>query len=239
MIQLPLMEPEATNFPDTATALEEPNGLLAFGGDLGVSQLMAAYRRGIFPWFDDDSPVLWWSPSPRLVMRPHELHISKSMKKLLRKRPYHITTDRCFSRVMSCCAAPRDDDQGTWITEEMILAYQQLHREGHAHSVEIWDGEELIGGLYGVAIGATYFGESMFSRRSNASKYGFIALTLALSAQGFTLIDCQVYSDHLASLGAVDIAREEFEKILADNEGITAAWPGSEQINNALDTRLS
>lgn len=232
------MEPGSTNFPDTNTALDEPNGLLAFGGDLCVPQLLAAYRQGIFPWFDDDSPILWWTPSPRLVIWPKQLHISKSMKKLLRKRPYRITTNTQFSKVMACCAAPRDDDQGTWITEDMEFAYSQLHREGHAHSIEVWDGEELIGGLYGVAVGATYFGESMFSRRSNASKYGFIALTLALEAQGFNMIDCQVHSDHLASLGAIDISREEFERNLANNQDRAISWPTSEQINHVLHARF-
>lgn len=238
MIQLPLMDAGSTDFPDTRNAMDEPNGLLAFGGDLSVQQLLAAYRKGIFPWFDHYSPILWWTPSPRLVIWPAQLHISKSMKKLLRKQPYRVTTDVAFSQVMAHCAEPRGDDQGTWITEDMVTAYEDLHNSGHAHSVEVWDGTELIGGLYGVAVGATYFGESMFSRRANASKYGFITLVLALEAQGFTMIDCQVHSDHLASLGAIDITREEFEENLADNENKTAVWPSNAQINHALQTRL-
>jgi leucyl/phenylalanyl-tRNA--protein transferase len=236
MIQLPFIEPGATQFPATSNALDDPNGLLAFGGDLSPKQLEAAYRLGIFPWFDDESPVLWWSPSPRLVLKPAELHISKSMRKLLRKRPFTVTTDNDFEAVIRACSEPRDidgDDSDTWITEEMVEAYCQLHHKGLAHSVEVWENDTLIGGLYGVALGGVYFGESMFSRRSNASKYGFICLTQALSQLDYRLIDCQVHTNHLASLGADEVMREEFESILVNTVNMERRWPTSLEINDS------
>ncbi|WP_439134565.1 leucyl/phenylalanyl-tRNA--protein transferase [Pseudomaricurvus sp.] len=214
MTQLPWLEPGSTDFPSTRLALTDPNGLLAVGGDLSPAQLLAAYQRGIFPWFDESQPILWWSPSPRLVLKPSELHISKSMRKLLRKAPFRVTTDTAFEEVIESCAEPRDDQDGTWITEEMQAAYIHLHQLGFAHSVEVWDGEDLIGGLYGIALGKVFFGESMFSRASNASKYGFITLIQALDALNFGIIDCQVHTHHLSSLGAREVSRKTFEEYL-------------------------
>lgn len=214
MIQLPWLEPGATLFPPTARALTEPNGLLAVGGDLSVPQLLAAYQRGIFPWFDESQPVLWWSPSPRLILKPDNLHISKSMRKLLRRAPYRVTTDTAFAQVIAACAEPRPDQHGTWITDQIQAAYTALHRLGYAHSVEVWHNDTLAGGLYGVALGRVFFGESMFSRADNASKYGFITLVTALKALAFEVVDCQVRTPHLVSLGAEEIDREQFEQLL-------------------------
>lgn len=214
MIQLPWLEPGATNFPSTSLALTEPNGLLAVGGDLSVPQLLAAYQRGIFPWFDETQPVLWWSPSPRLVLKPGNLHISKSMRKLLRRAPYRVTTDTAFPQVMAACAEPRPDQHGTWITAQIQAAYTALHHLGYAHSIEVWQEDNLVGGLYGVALGRVFFGESMFSRADNASKYGFIRLVSALKALQYGVIDCQVRTPHLVSLGAQEIDRDRFEHLL-------------------------
>lgn len=214
MSNLPWLESGSTQFPDTDLALEDPNGLLAAGDTLTSDQLLAAYQRGIFPWFEDGQPVLWWSPSPRLVLKPSELHISKSMKKVLRRGQYQVTTDTCFDEVIRACAEPRDDQDGTWITEEIIEAYNHLHDLGYAHSVEVWQDKQLVGGLYGIAMGKVFFGESMFSLADNASKYGFITMAETLKATGYRLIDCQVHTNHLASLGAMEIPRPEFEDYL-------------------------
>lgn len=214
MTQLLWLEPGSTDFPSTHDALADPNGLLAVGGDLSPAQLLAAYQRGIFPWFDETQPILWWSPSPRLVLKPSELHVSKSMRKLLRKAPFVVTTDVAFEEVIAACAEPREDQDGTWITDEMQEAYIRLHQLGFAHSVEVWSGDNLVGGLYGIALDRVFFGESMFSRASNASKYGFIALIQALNPLGFELIDCQVHTDHLSSLGAKEVDRQTFESYL-------------------------
>lgn len=214
MIQLPWLEPGATNFPSTSLALTEPNGLLAVGGDLCVPQLLAAYQRGIFPWFDEAQPVLWWSPCPRLVLKPANLHIAKSMRKMLRRAPYRVTTDTAFAQVIAACAEPRADQHGTWISEQIQSAYTALHRLGYAHSIEVWQDGVLAGGLYGVALGRVFFGESMFSRVDNASKYGFITLVTALKTLGYGVIDCQVRTPHLVSLGAEEIDRKQFELLL-------------------------
>jgi len=209
---IPWLDPDddAAPFPHLDTALEDPNGLLAAGGSLRPERLLAAYRQGIFPWFDDEQPILWWSPSPRMVLTPKQLHVSRSLKKFINKELYECTIDQAFSRVISACSQPRDEQDGTWITEEMIEAYQTLHTLGHAHSVEVWHEEELIGGLYGVSVGQVFFGESMFSLKSNASKVGFTYLCEQLADWGYELIDCQVQSEHLDSLGAATITRDEF-----------------------------
>ncbi|MBR9912350.1 MAG: leucyl/phenylalanyl-tRNA--protein transferase [Gammaproteobacteria bacterium] len=214
MTKLYWIEAGSTLFPDTADALSEPNGLLAAGGDMSVTQLLAAYRRGIFPWFDESQPVLWWSPDPRLVLLPGKLHVSKSMAKLLRQNRFQVTSDRNFDAVVAACAEPRPGQPGTWISPQIAAAYGELHKLGHAHSVEVWQDQQLVGGLYGVAIGQVFFGESMFSRTSNASKYGFIWLTRQLQKLHFKLVDCQVYTSHLASLGAEEIPRRIFEQYL-------------------------
>ncbi len=211
-------------FPPVEQALTHPNGLLAVGGDLSPARLLAAYRRGIFPWFSPGDPVLWWSPDPRMVLFPAEFICSHSLKKTLRKGRYRLRTDSAFEQVMRACAAPRHGHNGTWIVEEMIAAYGELHRLGHAHSVEVWVDGELAGGLYGVAIGAMFYGESMFSRRTDASK---IALA-HLAAQwlrwhgAHSLIDCQMHTPHLASLGARSISRGEFVKRIGMLTGLPA-----------------
>ena len=205
-----LLDDETVVFPPVSMALKEPNGLLAIGGNLDVDTLFSAYRQGIFPWFNDDDPILWWSPAPRMVLRPEELHISRSLRRLLRKNEYKITFDHDFAGVIQHCAAPRSYEQGTWITHDMQDAYIGFHQAGYAHSVEVWSQDELVGGLYGVAIGQVFFGESMFSRRSNTSKLALAALVSQLQQWDFKLIDCQQHTPHLESLGARDISRKDF-----------------------------
>jgi leucyl/phenylalanyl-tRNA--protein transferase len=202
------------DFPPLEKATREPNGLLAAGGDLSAERLIQAYRHGCFPWFSEGQPILWWSPDPRTVLLPDELHVSRSLGKLLRQERYQVTFDRNFAAVIEACAAPRDYADGTWITDSMQNAYVQLHARGLAHSVEVWDGVELVGGLYGLAMGQLFFGESMFSRADNASKVGFATLVEHLKAWGFVLIDCQMPTQHLQSLGARSIPRTEFAQYL-------------------------
>lgn len=197
-------------FPDVELALEEPDGLLAVGGELGVNRLIEAYSRGIFPWYNEDQPILWWSPNPRAVLYPIQLKISRSMRKRLRKQEYRITLDQDFTAVIRHCAAPRSTQDGTWIIPEMQQAYIKLHERGYAHSVEAWYGDELVGGLYGIAIGRMFFGESMFSLRTDASKVAFVHLVRQLQVWGYPLIDCQVSSEHLSTLGATEISRRDF-----------------------------
>jgi len=198
-------------FPDPVLALDEPNGLLAVGGDLRAERLLAAYRQGIFPWYGDGQPILWWSPDPRLVLFPGALRRSRSLRKRLRQGRYRVSANRAFEDVVRGCAAPRPRQAGTWITDEMAAAYVELHAAGHAHSLECWDGDRLVGGLYGVAIGAVFFGESMFSRASDASK---VALA-TLCECGYALVDCQLPNPHLARLGAAPVPRERFLALLA------------------------
>ena len=202
-------------FPDPGQA--SPEGILAAGGDLSVPRLLHAYRQGIFPWYSPGDPILWWSPDPRFVLFPENLKVSRSMRPYFNQQKFTVTYDQAFSRVMQACAAvPRTGQYGTWITEEMLAAYAELHRAGFAHSVEVWRGEELVGGLYGIALGKVFFGESMFTRASNASKFGFISLVHRLRERGFQLIDCQQETRHLASLGAEAIPRQAFLDHLAE-----------------------
>ncbi|MBV1786603.1 leucyl/phenylalanyl-tRNA--protein transferase [Marinobacterium sp. D7] len=211
---IPWLHPLRLEFPPVDTALDEPNGLLAAGGDLRPARILAAYRRGIFPWYNDDEPILWWSPEPRCVLPPSQLHISRSLRKTLRKPNYRVSFDTAFQQVIEACAAPRSYSQGTWISPAMQRAYIELHELGYGHSVEVWMDDELVGGLYGLAIGSVFFGESMFSRRTDASKIAFAHLVEHLKNWGYDLIDCQVYNDHLASLGAQEIPRAEFVDLL-------------------------
>ncbi|MFU8815931.1 MAG: leucyl/phenylalanyl-tRNA--protein transferase [Pseudomonadales bacterium] len=205
-------------FPSPTQALRDPNGLLAVGGDLSVKRLLAAYSSGIFPWFDDDlGPILWWSPDPRAVLLPHELHVSRSLQRRLRSGGFSVTLDRAFAAVMQGCAAPRAGSTGTWITARMRRAYQRLYRAGYAHSIEVWQQDELVGGLYGVSLGRMFFGESMFSRAPDASKVALVALLWQIERWGFTLLDCQVMNPHLRSLGAREIPRSEFLERLAQS----------------------
>src|SRR5574343_423384 len=188
----------------------EPDGLLAIGGDLSPERLLLAYQSGIFPWYSEED-ILWWSPDPRFVLYPPNLKISKSMKTLFNKKPFRVTINKAFAEVISHCKNIRRDGQAdTWITPEMQAAYIKLHEMGYAYSVETWQGEELVGGLYGIRLNNAFFGESMFSKVSNASKYAFISFVLFMEKQGVALIDCQVYTEHLESLGAEMIPREQF-----------------------------
>lgn len=216
MCPIPWLHPHHHEFPPPATALDEPDGLLAAGGDLSPARILAAYQHGIFPWFNPGEPILWWSPNPRTVLYPEQLHISRSLHKVLRQEIYRVSLDTAFVQVMQACAQPRSGASGTWISQEIIAAYTQLHHAGVAHSVEVWRGEELVGGLYGLALGRMFFGESMFSRADNASKVGFAHLVRQLQLWNFPLIDCQVANAHLFSLGAVEISRETFQQMLLD-----------------------
>lgn len=202
-------------FPDPATALAWPNGLLATGGDLSPERLLAAYRRGIFPWYETGQPILWWSPDPRTVIFPGELHVSRRLRRFLARQPFEASFDRAFAQVVLGCARRDTPGTGSWITAQMMSAYQRLHELGHAHSVEIWAGEDLLGGLYGVAIGRAFFAESMFSRSSNASKAAMVFLDRELRAGGFSIMDCQLPSPHLSTMGAREIPRQEFIEHLA------------------------
>lgn len=203
-------------FPSPNLALKEPNGLLAFGGDLSPERLLLAYEQGIFPWFNEDEPPLWWSPAPRMVLYPADLKISRSLNKRLKREEFQISFDTCFAQVINQCAISRQATTGTWISADIQTAYNQLHQQGYAHSVEVWQDKQLVGGLYGLALGGIFFGESMFSQVSDASKVALVKLSQHLQQQGFSLIDCQVYSDHLASLGAAEISRELFLQTLAE-----------------------
>jgi leucyl/phenylalanyl-tRNA--protein transferase len=219
---------EALVFP--SVELSEANGLLAVGGDLAPERLIMAYGQGIFPWFGEDEPILWWSPDPRLVVFPAKLHVSRSMRQILKQKIFTVTYDRCFREVITACRLSRRGERETWITEPMVDAYCRLHEQGIAHSVEAWHHGELAGGLYGVALGGCFFGESMFTRVSNASKAAFITLIRALQARGFLLIDCQVDSPHLQSLGAELMPRKIFLDIMtsalqqATQQGIWVNW---------------
>lgn len=209
-----------TEFPPTHQALAEPNGLLAVGGDLSSARLLAAYRRGIFPWYESPQPVLWWTPDPRSVVPPNEVHISRSLQRTLRSNRFCVSADKAFTEVMQACAKPRAYADGTWIDTAMVEAYTQLHDSGYAHSIEVTDDAgALVGGLYGVALGRVFFGESMFSTQTDASKTAFAALAVILRAADFALIDCQVESAHMNSLGARNISRLDFEQCLEHTVG--------------------
>ncbi|MBI2312249.1 MAG: leucyl/phenylalanyl-tRNA--protein transferase [Betaproteobacteria bacterium] len=214
-------------FPPVERALEEPNGLLAAGGDLAPERLVLAYRQGIFPWFNRGDPILWWSPDPRMVLFPAELKVSRSLRKRLKLHDYEVRTDHAFREVMEACAEPRRGQTGTWIHPAMVAAYSRLHQAGLAHSVETWIGGRLAGGLYGVALGRAFFGESMFARETDASKIALVALVRQLARWRFGLIDCQMNTPHLASFGAREISRAEFSLRLAELvncPGIVGRW---------------
>ncbi|AIR61479.1 leucyl/phenylalanyl-tRNA--protein transferase [Cedecea neteri] len=201
-------------FPSPEGALREPNGLLALGGDLTPARLLMAYQRGIFPWFSPGDPILWWSPDPRAILYPEQFHLSRSMKRFHRTSPYTITLNHAFERVLYGCASDRNE--GTWITADIVEAYLRLHELGHAHSIEVWEGKELVGGMYGVAQGALFCGESMFSRRVNASKTALLVFCQHFIRHGGKLIDCQVLNEHTASLGVIEIPRREYLQALAE-----------------------
>ncbi len=219
-------------FPPLARALLEPNGLLAAGGELSAERLIEAYQHGIFPWYSADQPLLWWSPDPRMVLMPAELKISRSLGKRLHKPDFEVRIDSAFETVMRACAAPRDGQAGTWITDDMVAAYTELHRRGLAHSVETWIDGELAGGLYGVALGRMFYGESMFMRATDASKIALAHLARQLHRWGFGLIDCQMQTSHLASLGAREIPRDDFVRQLTVL--VNCEPPSSWQFDNDL-----
>ncbi|PSF04947.1 leucyl/phenylalanyl-tRNA--protein transferase [Marinobacter fuscus] len=236
MASLPWLDPDQLWFPPAHEALEEPDGLLALGGDLSPERLVLAYRNGIFPWFSDDQPILWWSPDPRCVLFPGEIHISRSLRRTLNQQRFYLTTDQCFGRVIRLCGSTRAE--GTWITADMLAAYSELHQRGIAHSIEIWNrNHELAGGMYGLAIGRCFFGESMFSLETNASKVLMVHLARQLEQWGYQIMDCQVESDHLISMGARCIPRAEFLSILRTSiqqQGpkdwhLNWQWPGRER----------
>jgi len=211
---LPWLEPAPIEFPPLEQALSNPNGLLAAGGALSADWLLCAYRQGIFPWYEAGQPVLWWSPDPRLVLLPERLKISQSLRKFVKKRLYTVIFDQHFATIVRRCAESRPGSPGTWITDDMQAAYCRLHELGMAHSVEVWNGADLVGGLYGVALGRVFFGESMFSRKDNTSKLALVYLVKHLQHWGFELIDCQVSSPHLFTLGAEQISRREFQSLV-------------------------
>jgi len=202
-------------FPPVERALKEPNGLLAAGGELSSARLLEAYRHGIFPWYSTPEPILWWSPDPRMVLYCAELKVSRSLAKSLRNKDYEVRIDTCFASILECCAGARKGETGTWLGEEMQAAYLALHREGHAHSFETWRGGHLVGGLYGVAIGRLFCGESMFSRETDASKVALVHLVRELQARDFPLVDCQVHTALLASLGGREIPRRAYLREIA------------------------
>lgn len=228
-------------FPPVDTALRDPNGLLAAGGDLSSERLLDAYARGVFPWSSEDEPLLWWSPDPRMVLWLRELHVSRSLRRRLRMGGYRVTLDTAFADVMAGCAAPRADHDGTWITPSMMEAYGRLAALGHAHSVEVWAEGALAGGLYGVALGRMFFGESMFSRRPDASKVALAALAQQLERWRFELVDCQMSTAHLASLGAREIPRAEFLRHverLVRRPGVPAPWVLDAGLPDAAGTMI-
>jgi len=211
----PLDGPDA--MPAPSLALEEPNGLLAAGGTLKPQWLLATYADGIFPWYEEGQPILWWCPNPRAVLWPDRLKVSRSLRRTLDKTRLTVSVDRAFDSVIEGCAAPRRYTESTWITSAMAQAYKELHELGWAHSFETWDGSGLVGGLYGVAIGDVFFGESMFARTSDASKIALVRAVRYLREHGFALIDCQVPSEHMTSLGAMNLPRTEFLELLGDH----------------------
>jgi leucyl/phenylalanyl-tRNA---protein transferase len=224
-------------FPDIEFACREPDGLLAAGGDLSSARLLYAYRHGIFPWYEDGQPILWWSPDPRCVLQPARYHVAKRLRRWLKDCPFEVRFNTAFAEVVSGCAGSRLGQHGTWITADMFAAYQALQHEGWAHSVEVWNGQTLVGGLYGISIGRVFFGESMFSRESNASKIAMLALCRLLAERDFALFDCQVVSAHLLTLGAETMARRDFRAILdvaCEPRTRFSAWPAAPLLASTL-----
>ncbi len=231
MIRIPILRVGGDEaFPAVETALRDPNGLLAAGGDLYPERLLRAYTQGIFPWFSPGEPLLWWSPDPRMVFATQAMHVPRRLARWLRGCDWRLAADNDFTGVMRACAAPRDGHSGTWITSAMLGAYEQLHALGHAHSVEVYAGETLVGGIYGVAVGRMFYGESMFSRASHASKVALLALAWRLREWGWPLIDAQVSSDHLQTLGAQELPRRAFCARIAElvsQPGRIGPWHGT------------
>jgi leucyl/phenylalanyl-tRNA--protein transferase len=235
---IPLLGP-ADRFPPVDRALDEPNGLLAAGGGLGIGRLIEAYTHGIFPWFNDGDPVLWWCPDPRMVLPTDAVHVSRSLRRRLRRGGYEVSMDRAFADVLKGCAAPR---RHTWLVPSMIRAYRRLHEAGVAHSLEIWINGELAGGIYGVALGKMFFGESMFTRRTDGSKVALVALAEQLRRWGFPLIDCQMRTTHLATLGARDVPRRHFVRLveqLVQEPGVPPPWRIDDNVIATIQQRAA
>ena len=226
--------PPGIPFPDPSLAETDPDGLLAVGGDLSVERLVNAYRTGIFPWYSEGQPILWWSPDPRTVLYPEHIHIARSLKRQMRAAPLDFRLDTAFAQVTSACAAPRAHQDGTWLLPEMRAAYQALHKAGIAHSAELWQGDRLVGGMYGLAIGGVFFGESMFSRITSASRMVMVVLSQLLLKHRYRMLDCQVYNPHLERMGAVEIERGHFLATLRD----TVALPEPDLWAHAKDIRI-
>jgi leucyl/phenylalanyl-tRNA--protein transferase len=217
---IPILAPDPeSSFPPAAQALDNPQGLLAAGGDLNPTRLINAYRHGIFPWYCDDQPILWWSPAPRCVIFPQKVHVSSRLRRRFNQGLFTLTADQAFARVIRTCAGPRGDQDETWITAEMRTAYNRLHQLGVAHSIEVWLDETLAGGIYGLALGQVFFAESMFSKHTDASKIALVALCRQLQEWNFSLMDCQISNPHLLSMGAMDIPRVEFNQHLKTTAG--------------------
>lgn len=212
---LTLLNDDPEDFPDIASALDEPNGLLAFGGDLSPERLIAAYRRGIFPWFSDDDPIMWWSPTPRCIIEPQQYQANRTLRKLWRNHNFAIRFNTAFDAVIDACSEPTSARPDTWITDDMLTSYKALHRQGIAHSVEVWQQQQLVGGLYGLRLNGVFCGESMFHRVSGASKIAFLALIEQMKQSGMILLDCQMENPHLMNLGAQLVSREIFAERLA------------------------
>ena len=229
MIELTWLDPSKLEFPPVEQAMQDPDGLLAVGGDLSKERLLLAYSKGIFPWYEDDQPLLWWSPDPRAVIEPQNVKISRSLRKKLRKQEFEVRVDTAFDDVVKRCQNPRAYSNETWITNEMRQAYLALHRDGYAHSIECYQDKELVGGLYGVSIGRLFFGESMFHAATDASKVAFVALCRLLRQQGCPLVDCQMPNPHIMSLGVETITRSEFMLHLLNNNKLKSNewinWP--------------
>jgi leucyl/phenylalanyl-tRNA--protein transferase len=220
-------------FPPVHRAMDEPNGLLAAGGGLSAARLLDAYSRGIFPWFSEGDPVLWWCPDPRMVLPTSEVHVSRSLRRRLRRADYEVTFDRAFADVLRECAAPRPNEGGTWLVPSMRRAYQSLHHQGTAHSVEVWREGALAGGLYGVALGRMFYGESMFSRQSDGSKIALVVLAGHLSKWGFPIVDCQMQTTHLATMGARVIPRDAFLRMVSElvvKPAVSYPWVLDEEV---------
>lgn len=230
ILDLPQLQDDPNSaFPPTSEAFDSPNGLLAWGGDLAPARLLNAYRAGIFPWYSDGQPFLWWSPAPRCVIFPGKVYLSSRTRRRYNSGVYRLTVDRAFTAVVAGCSEPRSYENGTWITREMLDAYTRLHQMGHAHSLEVWEDELLVGGIYGLVLGSVFYGESMFSRRTDASKIALVALCRQLERMGFGLLDCQVGNPHLFSMGAEEISRVTFEALLAELTGVSRPvgnWDG-------------
>lgn len=224
MSELKWLDPRSPVFPDTDTALVHPDGLLAAGGNLSPAALLDAYSKGIFPWFSEGEPILWWTPKSRAILLPGQLNIGKGSRKQLRKLPFSVTTNMAFERVIRACAAQREAS-GTWITEDILNAYIGMHKLGIAQSVEVWEGEALVGGLYGLKLGKVFCGESMFNEQDSAAKFAFCNLAHRLFLQGYEMIDCQINNDFLRSLGVTDVSRQQFEKYLGLAQTGEMSWP--------------